>query len=1092
MGSLQCLAAALAAARRQLQQAPQPGVQPGEQQSATEPSAGAVAATNARQALSLATQLAAALVRTQGHLPPAGLALLWRALLDSRILEHACALRLVLAQPDGGGVFSNAERDLKGLVEQAGRFAERGGEGGGELGDELGDDWVVRGHWRMQVGRDAVLGSGAVRGSGGEPTAGQAVASAAAALRPRLLAALAHPAVQVFVGMQLVAATSHAARGHAADAGGRGMVAGGGAVASASGGAGPSSSAGAAAAAAANTRGVPAALLRTCHVSALFIMRGPTQAGLMDLAALLELGCSGLAPLLPRAGRARQQPQQQQQAVGADAAMWQQPAAGLRAVRHSAVRHSAVQVYELVMPLAAQRLQVEHQLNLRHRAAPENANRWLRFDVSDAAPRSLSLLLRCVWAMPPAAGSRRLLPLWEHAVAVAAAALRAEGLLSAVVPWLGGLLRLTHLRTDDAASSEAPAGPAAGTRQAAAAAAAAATAASAASSSASPSSAAAAAAPPLQRRLQPLPPPAAAAAAAATAAAATAAAAGPPYTLSCALRAGWVPLLEAAVRGALRGAMSGPGGHNVLAVEQACCLLDVGLRRTGAFPALLAHGDLRAVAALIVTLGKATDRVSCVEPQVFDHERRAPPGAAMATKPYRGDPRAVWRLQLVALLEQLLPVECGWGAVEPAAAGAAGGAAAAAAAVERPGVLPMNQSLSCRAGDSDENEYGITPVDPDPTHPTFSLAADCGAGPDLQQLRALGGAPLGATLAAERQQQQRLTVLAAAEWLPRLLVSHHGGGLTIAVSCSAWLPHRAHAVVLRWLMLLARQCLHWRRQAVKVVTVRQGRVLVAGPAEQRVYDTLVSWEQLLASARPYAQVCEVLLLTVGARKSPGGLGAAAPSRAAPAYASEQTWGPPARAMAAELLPMALDLLEVLCAVNVDETLLQLVAMFPPDAAGGGRSSGSGGKGGKAGAKAAAPFRSDVVALLREQGRSGLLEALVAEGRRQQAASAAEGGIDSGAWDVHEHAALEAQLSAAALAQPAGWQALVAPGHLWRAADEKLPRCDFAGCKQLLGDSEREVRLKRCGRCGAAAYCCAECQRADWAAGHKQACRGARG
>ncbi len=54
-------------------------------------------------------------------------------------------------------------------------------------------------------------------------------------------------------------------------------------------------------------------------------------------------------------------------------------------------------------------------------------------------------------------------------------------------------------------------------------------------------------------------------------------------------------------------------------------------------------------------------------------------------------------------------------------------------------------------------------------------------------------------------------------------------------------------------------------------------------------------------------------------------------------------------------------------------------------------------------------------------------------------------------------------------------------------DVGLPRCANAWCARAEGPSEAGVRLQACGRCRAVGYCSAECQRADWAAGHKAAC-----
>ncbi|KAG2494847.1 hypothetical protein HYH03_007087 [Edaphochlamys debaryana] len=55
-----------------------------------------------------------------------------------------------------------------------------------------------------------------------------------------------------------------------------------------------------------------------------------------------------------------------------------------------------------------------------------------------------------------------------------------------------------------------------------------------------------------------------------------------------------------------------------------------------------------------------------------------------------------------------------------------------------------------------------------------------------------------------------------------------------------------------------------------------------------------------------------------------------------------------------------------------------------------------------------------------------------------------------------------------------------------------PACSHPACANLAGDSEAGLRLKQCGGCGQASYCCQECQKAHWRAGHKEACGGGSG
>ncbi|GLC46744.1 hypothetical protein PLESTB_001358900 [Pleodorina starrii] len=53
----------------------------------------------------------------------------------------------------------------------------------------------------------------------------------------------------------------------------------------------------------------------------------------------------------------------------------------------------------------------------------------------------------------------------------------------------------------------------------------------------------------------------------------------------------------------------------------------------------------------------------------------------------------------------------------------------------------------------------------------------------------------------------------------------------------------------------------------------------------------------------------------------------------------------------------------------------------------------------------------------------------------------------------------------------------------------LPTCANPNCLNLEGDSEAGLRLAACGRCGAAWYCCRDCQTAHWRAGHRAECSG---
>ncbi|KXZ47496.1 hypothetical protein GPECTOR_35g934 [Gonium pectorale] len=49
------------------------------------------------------------------------------------------------------------------------------------------------------------------------------------------------------------------------------------------------------------------------------------------------------------------------------------------------------------------------------------------------------------------------------------------------------------------------------------------------------------------------------------------------------------------------------------------------------------------------------------------------------------------------------------------------------------------------------------------------------------------------------------------------------------------------------------------------------------------------------------------------------------------------------------------------------------------------------------------------------------------------------------------------------------------------------QCANPACANLEGDSEADLALKVCARCGSVGYCCRPCQTAHWRAGHKEAC-----
>ncbi len=110
-----------------------------------------------------------------------------------------------------------------------------------------------------------------------------------------------------------------------------------------------------------------------------------------------------------------------------------------------------------------------------------------------------------------------------------------------------------------------------------------------------------------------------------------------PYVLSCGLEEGLIPALEGSVRSCLQQAMDS------VTYLRLAYLLDLALRRPGCWPAMLAYGDPQRAAALVITLGKATQRL--VDPSAL------PPGSP----DWVTLAGTVLNMQLLALLEQLTP-----------------------------------------------------------------------------------------------------------------------------------------------------------------------------------------------------------------------------------------------------------------------------------------------------------------------------------------------------------------------------------------------------------------------------------------------------
>ncbi|KAG2452374.1 hypothetical protein HYH02_002620 [Chlamydomonas schloesseri] len=1172
MDSFRCCAAAMAAARRQLQ----PSLRATAADSGVAASALPYAHGCLTHSLKLASVLTDKRLDMQEALGPAGQAALWQQLAESSFLEHACGLRLAVAaagapvammaaasgdaQAIAARLTADVDPNLQHLLLLAVERATAADHTGRSPG--LHDDWAAH-ELPLRVCGDGVVlwhylpstdSSSSSTGSSGasssvqraqavqqrqrrERASVQAAATAEAQAREAarglaaaLQSSLTKPEVQVFVGaLALKALSAFSAKLAVCGAGEAAASAGSSTCTSSS----SSSSGCSGAAAGSGGRGceVAAATPAVVPRAALGLPAGVADSFVTQIAIKWDLqteastartaayvGCCLRTACSAWGGSSSGGEcggcggESGSGASGSGSGASGSGSGASTAPVEARPTPSPVQVYRQLLSLSELLVALDERYVRLDRQDQEQ--RFGTYDErcggsawTQMLAHAVVALTRCVAALPPAAAAPRLVAVWrllvragwlEHSFRVSG--YRRDS-LAAYGNWL--LRRLQHIPRPSTTAAEA------GPRQ--------------------PEQQRPQPGPP--RRPQPQPPQGP-----------------PPYTLRCALDAGWVPLLEAALRGHARSEDDTVLGF--FPAERLCRLADAALRRPGIFPALLAHGDAVQVSALIVTMGKAMTKLTRVAPEYKSYEE-----GTEVTKPYHGDPRSVWRLQLLALLEQLLPVvEGGWrqqqGAAEEEAAagtGAAAGTSAAAgvgavAAGRAEQLLHLNAGLSSSNGRVDASGDGFQPSPPPAGVRAMSLAADLGSGPDMQQLLGMMGGGPPAPGSPQQVQLQTLAMRAAAEWLPRLLATppvplplpEHLPARSIPalpISWEVWRPHGAYRVVLRWLLALARQFLAARRRQLAADEAARGGLEGAagaagsgagagGAATQSGADAAAAaaaakqlerakreaagaewrcWRKLLLDMKAHEQVLQLLTHAPGIHS----------------HSNIQS----IRAMAGELLPQALVALELLMAADPVGTVVAVVEAFPPDASNKRRSAqkrnvagGGGAKGkGKAGAATTAaaagtaavaestadallPFSADLAALLRRHGQPechgklGMVEALCIwhqECFGRSSAAAQPHSRPSGSEGQDKR---EVRLSAAALVPPVELPAL------WAAREEaeggvgrRRLGCGYVWCEELAGDSEQGLKLKSCGGCGRVAYCSAACQRADWAAGHKFAC-----
>ncbi|KAG2430949.1 hypothetical protein HXX76_009917 [Chlamydomonas incerta] len=218
---------------------------------------------------------------------------------------------------------------------------------------------------------------------------------------------------------------------------------------------------------------------------------------------------------------------------------------------------------------------------------------------------------------------------------------------------------------------------------------------------------------------------------------------GPSYSLHCALDAGLMPALELALRAKTLSPATEPAAGDP-AGELLLVSLQVLLRSSGTWPALLAHGRLAEAAGLAATLMAALRRPGRLDVATLDGLDRR--GCCAA-----------------ALLEQLLDVMV-MGAARPPAAAAGDGPQVEAAAVaeatppggRQGGSAGHNRSASNASSPLWFNNSGVA-----------ALGADACPRLQLADLVTAGGAPPAGSAAAA--QQALLALLVAQSWMPLVM-----------------------------------------------------------------------------------------------------------------------------------------------------------------------------------------------------------------------------------------------------------------------------------------------------------------------------------
>ncbi|KXZ54463.1 hypothetical protein GPECTOR_4g1014 [Gonium pectorale] len=526
-------------------------------------------------------------------------------------------------------------------------------------------------------------------------------------------------------------------------------------------------------------------------------------------------------------------------------------------------------------------------------------------------------------------------------------------------------------------------------------------------------------------------------------------------SLRCALDNGFLPGLEEQLR---RSALE-PGGMGAPLVLNVVNSL---LRLPGAWPAVLAHGSVREVASLVVTLRKAAQELG---------ERSAAGGAAgvspirpnvpHGTNMSQVDARTAVPFQmhayLAALLEQARAVL--FEGSEPAADRAASGSASGRG---NGGSTGGPSGRSKRNGGGGRGGGGQPAAVVPQLALNDALEVNAAARTQYAWLGAMGAGVARGSAAG--RQQAMLAVFTLAQWLP--------GAAHVVPTGWWWAEAYALSVVNGiWTAVLQCQAARYRLMRLKESKPGGGDATAAqagpaGDAGGTDGSDVEAAERAFASWRAFLiDELDVFGWLDGALN---------------ASTSQKAAFPGLQGMALKVL------IELLHALAEDVGRRVAVVTTPPPASGGARraaaptSPSTAGPSSSSGSADPRVVVSVSEKLLQDKGL-GVLGKSLELARKLATGTGSEADMRHLVDEFCRCTILEkGRAPVPVLPSPAeAAEAVAAAG---------IRPCARAGCNSLEGPAESGLTPKRCSRCKAVYYCSSACQAAHWKAGHKAECK----